>query len=134
MTRAFREVLINEHADLEEVTDDVVVVEEGDQAVDEDAFEAEREHVDTLEDDSSQTTSVEEETEKTEVLEDSNGIFSVFLDATAVYRIAFRVSWIPIICQFVNYFVTLAIFPGLVTSMESESLGDWFPIILVTVV
>ena len=51
MTRAFREVLINEHADLEEVTDDVVVVEEGDQAVDEDAFEAEREHVDTLEDD-----------------------------------------------------------------------------------
>ena len=140
MTRAFREVLINEHADLEEVTDDVVVVEEGDQAVDEDAFEAEREHVDTLEDDSSQTTSVEEETEKTEVLEDRNekkcsiSIFSVFLDATAVYRIAFRVSWIPIICQFVNYFVTLAIFPGLVTSMESESLGDWFPIILVTVV
>ena len=36
-------------ADLEET--DVVVVEEGDQAVDEDAFEAEREHVDTLEDD-----------------------------------------------------------------------------------
>ena len=138
MTRAFREVLINEHADLEET--DVVVVEEGDQAVDEDAFEAEREHVDALEDDASQTTSVsvEEEKEKTEVLEDSNEkkcrIFSVFLDATAVYRIAFRVSWIPIICQFVNYFVTLAIFPGLVTSMESESLGDWFPIILVTVV
>lgn len=106
MTRAFREVLINEHADLEET--DVVVVEEGDQAVDEDAFEAEREHVDALEDDASQTTSVsvEEEKEKTEVLEDSNEkkcrIFSVFLDATAVYRIAFRVSWIPIICQFVN--------------------------------
>ena len=136
MTRAFQEVILNEQVDLEETG--VVVVEEEDQAEDEDAFEAEGEHVDALEDDAPQTTSVEEEKEKTEVLEDSNEkkcrIFSVFLDATAVYRIAFRVSWIPIICQFVNYFVTLALFPGLVTSMESESLGDWFPIILVTVV
>ena len=178
MTLAFQEVLINQQADLEET--DVVVVEEG-EAADEDAFGAEGEHADaleddapqstseeekteetdvvvveegeaadkdavgaeeerTLEDDAPQSTSLEEKTENTEVLEDSNKkkcrIFSVFLDATTVYRIAFRVSWVPIICQFVNYFVTLALFPGLVTSMQSESLGlgDWFPVILVTVV
>ena len=61
------------------------------------------------------------------------GIFAVFLDVTTVYREALRCAWVPIIVQFVNFFITLSLFPGVTLSMTSESLGSWMPVILVTV-
>lgn len=61
------------------------------------------------------------------------GLCSVFLDVTTVYREAFRCAWVPIIVQFVNFFITLSLFPGITLSMTSESLGSWMPVILVTV-
>lgn len=61
------------------------------------------------------------------------GLFAVFLDVTTVYREALRCAWVPIIVQFVNFFITLSLFPGITLSMTSESLGSWMPVILVTV-
>lgn len=61
------------------------------------------------------------------------GLFAVFLDVTIVYREAFRCAWVPILVQFVNFFITLSLFPGITLSMTSESLGSWMPVILVTV-
>jgi hypothetical protein len=40
-------------------------------------------------------------------------LFSVFFDATHIYRVAFLCAYIPILTQFVNAFITLSIFPGL---------------------
>jgi len=61
------------------------------------------------------------------------GLCSVFVDVTTVYREAFRCAWVPILVQFVNFFITLSLFPGITLSMTSESLGSWMPVILVTV-
>jgi len=39
-------------------------------------------------------------------------IFSLCMEGTEVYREAFRCAWIPIMSQFVNFFITLSLFPG----------------------
>ena len=39
-------------------------------------------------------------------------LFSVFVEGTLVYREAFRCAWLPIIAQFVNFIITLSLFPG----------------------
>lgn len=39
-------------------------------------------------------------------------LFSVFVEGTRVYREAFRCAWLPIIAQFVNFIITLSLFPG----------------------
>lgn len=39
--------------------------------------------------------------------------FAVFIDVTTVYREAFRCSWVPNLIQFINFFITLSLFPGL---------------------
>jgi len=60
-------------------------------------------------------------------------LFSVFVEGSLVYREAFRCAWLPITAQFVNFIITLNLFPGVALSMQSSSLGDWLPVILVTV-
>ena len=39
-------------------------------------------------------------------------IFSLFIEGSLVYREAFRCACLPIIAQFVNFFITLSLFPG----------------------
>ena len=39
-------------------------------------------------------------------------IFSLCMEGSLVYREAFRCAWLPIIAQFVNFFITLSLFPG----------------------
>ena len=39
-------------------------------------------------------------------------IFSLCMEGTEVYREAFRCAWLPIVAQFVNFFITLSLFPG----------------------
>ncbi len=39
-------------------------------------------------------------------------IFSLCMEGSRVYREAFRCAWIPIMSQFVNFFITLSLFPG----------------------
>ena len=39
-------------------------------------------------------------------------LFSVFVEGTLVYREAFRCAWLPIMAQFVNFIITLSLFPG----------------------
>ena len=43
-------------------------------------------------------------------------IFSLCMEDSLVYREAFRCAWLPIIAQFVNFFITLSLFPGVVRS------------------
>lgn len=40
------------------------------------------------------------------------GVFSVCLEGSLVYREAFKCAWLPIIAQFVNFLLTLSLFPG----------------------
>lgn len=39
-------------------------------------------------------------------------LFSVFVEGSRVYREAFRCAWLPITAQFVNFIITLNLFPG----------------------
>lgn len=39
-------------------------------------------------------------------------LFSVFIEGSLVYREAFRCAWLPIMAQFVNFIITLNLFPG----------------------
>jgi len=39
-------------------------------------------------------------------------LFSVFIEGSLVYREAFRCAWLPILAQFVNFIITLNLFPG----------------------
>ncbi len=39
-------------------------------------------------------------------------IFSLCMEGSLVYREAFRCAWLPIVAQFVNFFITLSLFPG----------------------
>ena len=59
-------------------------------------------------------------------------LFSVFFDASLVYREALTCAWIPVLSQFLNFALTLSLFPGLVLSMKSPALGSYKPVILVT--
>ena len=59
-------------------------------------------------------------------------LFSVFFDASLVYREALTCAWIPVLSQFLNFALTLSLFPGLVLSMKSPTLGSYKPVILVT--
>mmetsp|Transcript_43794 Transcript_43794/g.93114 ORF Transcript_43794/g.93114 Transcript_43794/m.93114 type:complete len:584 (-) Transcript_43794:225-1976(-) len=58
---------------------------------------------------------------------------SALMEDMTVYRIALRCAWLPILIQFVNFFISLSLFPGVVLSMTSESLGSYFTTLLVTV-
>lgn len=40
------------------------------------------------------------------------GVFSVCLEGSQVYRDAFKCAWLPIMAQFVNFLLTLSLFPG----------------------
>lgn len=43
-------------------------------------------------------------------------------------------TWKPTLSTFLNFFVTLSLFPGIVSSMQSTSLfGDWITVILIAV-
>jgi len=54
-----------------------------------------------------------------------------------IYRSAFRVAWKPILSAFLNFFITLSLFPGVIVDIPSSggtiSLGNWLPIVLITV-
>jgi hypothetical protein len=54
-----------------------------------------------------------------------------------IYRSAFRVAWKPILSAFLNFFITLSLFPGVIVDIPSSggtiSLGNWLPIVLLTV-
>ena len=47
-----------------------------------------------------------------------------------------RITWKPTLAAFLNFFITLSLFPGTVTSITSSpgpfSLGDWLPVVLIT--
>ena len=45
-------------------------------------------------------------------------IFSLCMEGSLVYREAFRCAWLPIIAQFVNFFITLSLFPGVSKSLQ----------------
>ena len=66
-----------------------------------------------------------------------------------VYCETFRVTWKPTVAAFFNFFITLSLFPGTISSIESTSedddgggaggrrtnilsLGDWLPVVLIT--
>lgn len=54
-----------------------------------------------------------------------------------IYRSAFRVTWKPILSAFLNFFITLSLFPGVIVDIQSSggiiSVGNWLPIVLITV-
>eukprot|EP01135_Chromosphaera_perkinsii_P009613 Nk52_evm63s1810 gene=Nk52_evmTU63s1810 len=47
-------------------------------------------------------------------------------------RVLYTIKW-PALAVFTVCFVTLSSFPGVVTQIPSQTLGDWFPIILIAV-
>ena len=58
-----------------------------------------------------------------------------------VYLETIKVTWKPQLAAFLNFFVTLSLFPGTISSIESIPsnaggmsfhLGDWLPIVLIT--
>jgi len=60
--------------------------------------------------------------------------------SAALYIETMRIIWKPLIATFLNFWVTLSLFPGTIASIESNpeehnliSLGDWLPIVLITV-
>jgi hypothetical protein len=60
--------------------------------------------------------------------------------SAALYIETVRIIWKPLIATFLNFWVTLSLFPGTIASIESNpeehnliSLGDWLPIVLITV-
>ena len=58
-----------------------------------------------------------------------------------VYISAVRLAWKPILSSFLNFFITLALFPGVILDIPSSSnnnssflaLGDWLPVVLIAV-
>jgi len=54
-----------------------------------------------------------------------------------IYRSAFLATWKPILSAFLNFFITLSLFPGVIVDIPSSgndrSLGNWLPIVLITV-
>lgn len=44
-----------------------------------------------------------------------------------------RLIWRLMVAIFVNYVVTLLVFPGLVSEVQYCRIGDWMPVILITV-
>jgi hypothetical protein len=56
-----------------------------------------------------------------------------------IYLNAFRLTWKPIVSAFLNFFITLSLFPGVVVDIESMTdedktgkLGNWLAIVLIT--
>ena len=56
-----------------------------------------------------------------------------------IYLTAFRLTWKPIVSAFLNFFITLSLFPGVVVDIESMTdedktgkLGNWLAIVLIT--
>ncbi|GFH52532.1 hypothetical protein CTEN210_09008 [Chaetoceros tenuissimus] len=56
-----------------------------------------------------------------------------------IYLNAFRLTWRPIVSAFLNFFITLSLFPGVVVDIESMTdedktgkLGNWLAIVLIT--
>ena len=41
--------------------------------------------------------------------------------------------WMLMIAIFINYFITLLVFPGLVSEVQFCAVGDWMPVILIAV-
>ena len=57
-----------------------------------------------------------------------------------IYRSAFRLTWKPILSAFLNFFLTLSLFPGVIVDIPSSSsdlgrpsLGNWLPIVLIAI-
>ena len=55
----------------------------------------------------------------------------------AVYSSAFLLTWKPIVSAFLNFFITLALFPGVTLDIPSTngtfSLGNWLPVVLIAI-
>jgi hypothetical protein len=51
-------------------------------------------------------------------------IFSLCMEGSLVYREAFRCAWLPIIAQFVNFIITLSLFPGVSKSTGGDNLQN----------
>ena len=66
----------------------------------------------------------------------ASGICSLILSAVAGLHVRLRVMaeiWQLLVAGFFTYFITLLVFPGLVSLIQHCSIGDWTPILLVTV-
>ena len=54
-----------------------------------------------------------------------------------IYWNTFLLNWKPIVSVFVNFFITLSLFPGVTLDIPSSggslSLGNWLPVVLITV-
>jgi hypothetical protein len=59
------------------------------------------------------------------------GCHSTF-EVLKVYIDALKVCWRPVLACFINFFITLSLFPGVALAMESEALDHWMPVILIT--
>jgi len=58
-------------------------------------------------------------------------------DLMSIYLGTLQITWKPVLSVFLNLFITLALFPEVVTSIPSSDIGvafgSWLPIILITV-
>ena len=72
------------------------------------------------------------------VTEDDNTVsqktwFKSFVDGLRIRWAIVKQIWKLMIAIYVNYFVTLLLFPGLVSEVQYCRIGDWTPIILIAV-
>ena len=63
-----------------------------------------------------------------------NRLFPLFDSAAIRLRwMLMKIIWPFMVAVFVNFFLTLLLFPGITTLVQECSLGGWTPIILVVV-
>ncbi len=59
-----------------------------------------------------------------------------FQELRATYCSAFSLTWKPIVSAFLNFFITLALFPGVtldfLSTVGNFSLGNWLPVVLIS--
>lgn len=62
---------------------------------------------------------------------------SLIMQVANIYRVTFFQVWKPIVSAFLNFFITLSLFPGVVVSIPTSSsvpsLGNWLAVVNITV-
>jgi len=88
----------------------------GDECPNEEEKEEDRNDVDALGETVGENFNFDDREEQENEGESGKGkmhrIFSLCMEGTEVYRDAFRCAWLPIVAQFLNFFITLSLFPG----------------------